>query len=202
MTQRCHRLNVYLEILVNLQTEFVGLGGDPVEFDNLLEESCKLTLSQESICRWMFHQALHTWYTDAQIEDLLPSVTQMVHRIEDFGEFERQQTIDLVLEEVSTIPRKERRSTLYEICGKQIPLSCNRHEEQGCVVSGLEISTRNRNGHGKGIFIEYPDFIEDKADIEESGTRRDDAPFKRTGVKDDLMHSDILLPTIIVTLTD
>lgn len=92
--------NPYLATLLKLRFEFIDLDGDPAEFNELLNVTSDLTLSQINICRRIFQQTFDLWSTGVKMEDIYFLLAVLVDCIPMFSKYEKEETACMILKMV------------------------------------------------------------------------------------------------------
>ena len=155
-----------IPVLAKLETEFIDLGGDPTDLDNVLKESTKLSIKQRSLLRGVFQQTLPMWEWGTELEVLVQNVTEMVECIPSFNEIERTAIVRMIVSELALHHRKFGPTVERNLCnciGSQQYFKCTGLDD---ICSSVEVSKHKPQKRDR-LSVEFPDCAEDKIKVTE-----------------------------------
>ena len=174
MSQKYWIPDPYLVQLITLRGQYEDLDGHLTDFDNIYKSGHHLTAPQDSLIRWIFQEVYELWYDHSPLESLIVELSDLVEAIPDFTEWQRDQTISLILQMVRVFPRRESQAETCEDCGYLVVTErCHECEKMTALLKMLRIKDTKKDQR-KGTFLEYPGYIEgDFADEEKADDETD-----------------------------
>ena len=204
----------YLVKLITLRSQYEDLSGSLTDFDSLYQSSHYLTPPQDSLIRWIFQETYSLWYEHVPLEKVWEELSDLVEAIPEFTEWERDETISLVLQMVCVLPRRENRVETCGMCGNLVVSErCCKCDKVNALFKVLGI--RGGKKGGKRTFVEFPDEIQEEAiNGEEEDETDGDFCEDQVESEDTLLESDssdtssqeekkeLQIPEIVVTFVE